>query len=81
MIRAIIIDDEVQARKLLQVLLKSHCKQVEVLEECTDLPNGVKAIRKHKPDLIFLDVEMPGHSGLELLDFFDEKLRKCIVMK
>jgi two-component system LytT family response regulator len=73
MIRAIIIDDEVQARKLLQVLLKSHCKQVEVLEECTDLPNGVKAIRKHKPDLIFLDVEMPGHSGLELLDFFDEK--------
>jgi hypothetical protein len=33
MIRAIIIDDEVQARKLLQVLLKSHCKQVEVLEE------------------------------------------------
>ncbi|MBL7771879.1 MAG: response regulator transcription factor [Chitinophagaceae bacterium] len=73
MIRALIIDDETQARKLLSTLLKQCCPQIEVLEECTDLPNGVKAIRKLKPDLIFLDIEMPGHSGLELLDFFDEK--------
>jgi two-component system LytT family response regulator len=46
---------------------------VQVVELCEDLPDGVKAIRKHKPDLIFLDIEMPGHSGLELLDFFDEQ--------
>jgi len=45
---------------------------VEVLELCSNLPEGVKAIRKLNPDLIFLDIEMPGHSGLELLDFFDE---------
>jgi len=45
---------------------------VQVVELCEDLPDGVKAIRKHKPDLVFLDIEMPGHSGLELLDFFDE---------
>lgn len=73
MIQAIIIDDELQGRKLLQALIKSHCTDIHVVEECCDLPNGVKAIRKHKPDLIFLDIEMPGHSGLELLDFFDEK--------
>lgn len=73
MIKAIIIDDEAQARKLLDTLVRENTPQVQVLELCSDLPNGVKAIRKLKPDLIFLDVEMPGHSGLELLDFFDEK--------
>ncbi|MBK8144083.1 MAG: response regulator transcription factor [Bacteroidetes bacterium] len=73
MIKAIIIDDETQGRKLLQALIISHCPQIQVLEECADLPNGVKAIRKHKPDLIFLDIEMPQHSGLDILDFFDEK--------
>jgi two-component system, LytTR family, response regulator len=73
MINAIIIDDELQGRKLLQALIKSHCPEINVVEECADLPNGVKAIRKHKPNLIFLDIEMPEHSGLELLDFFDEK--------
>lgn len=73
MIKAIIIDDESQARRLLNKLLQQYCAQVQVIDECADLPNGVKSIRKHKPDLVFLDIEMPGHSGLELLDFFDEK--------
>lgn len=73
MIKAIIIDDEVQGRKLLNVLIKAHCPQIEIMDESSDLPNGVKAIRKHKPDLVFLDIEMPGHSGLDILEFFDEK--------
>lgn len=72
MIKGIIIDDEIQGRKLLSTLLNTHCSQVEIVEQCDNLPNGVKAIRKLKPDLIFLDVEMPGHSGLELPDFFNE---------
>lgn len=72
MIIAVIIDDEVRARTLLSKMLKEYCSDVEVIADCEDLPNGVKAIRKYKPDLVFLDIEMPGHSGLELLDFFDE---------
>jgi len=72
MIKAIIIDDEARARSLLGKMLKEYCGDIEVVADCEDLPNGVKAIRKHKPDLVFLDIEMPGHSGLELLDFFDE---------
>ena len=71
-IKVIIIDDELRARNLLSGLLEEFCKDTQVLETCADLPNGVKAIRKHKPDLVFMDIEMPGHSGLELLDFFDE---------
>lgn len=73
MYTAIIIDDEKMARTLLEGMLYEYHKDVEVVDSCKDLPTGVKSIRKHKPDLVFLDIEMPGHSGLELLDFFDEQ--------
>lgn len=72
MIQAIIIDDEKRARVNLTLLLNEYCSDVKIIAECENLPEGVKAIRKNKPDLVFLDIEMPGHSGLELLDFFDE---------
>ena len=71
--KAIIIDDEKRARISLALLLQEFCPDVEVVAECENLPEGVKAIRKHNPDLVLLDIEMPGHSGLELFDFFDEK--------
>lgn len=70
--KAIIIDDELRARTLLAGMLKECAAGITVIAGCEDLPNGVKAIRRHKPDLVFLDIEMPGHSGLELLDFFNE---------
>lgn len=69
---ALLIDDEEMACRLLQGMLAQYCPQVDVVGICHDLPSGVKAIRKFKPDIVFLDIEMPGHSGLELLDFFDE---------
>lgn len=47
--------------------------EIKIIDDCDDLPSGIKSIRKHKPDVVFLDIEMPGHSGLEILDFFDEK--------
>lgn len=70
--KAIIIDDEPMARQLLNGILKQHCPQVEVVDMCANLPEGVKSIHKNRPALVFLDIEMPGHSGLELLDFFNE---------
>lgn len=72
-IKAIVIDDENHARILLRGMLNTFCPDVEIVGESGDLPNGVKVIRKQKPDIVFLDIEMPGHSGLELLDFFDEE--------
>lgn len=70
--KAIIIDDEKRARISLSLLLQEYCPDVKIVAECESLPEGVKAIRRNNPDLVLLDIEMPGHSGLELLDFFDE---------
>lgn len=70
---AIIVDDEPNARIALRGLLLENFADVEVLAECKDIPEAVKAITKLKPAIVFLDIEMPGYSGFELLDFFDEK--------
>lgn len=70
--KAVIIDDERRARQLLSAMLAEHCPQLEVVAEGEDLPSGVKAIKREQPDVVFLDIEMPGHSGLELLDFFED---------
>lgn len=72
-IKAIIVDDEDRARELLAGMLELYCPEVEVVASCPDVPHAVKAVRKFKPDLVFSDIEMPGHSGLEILDFFDEE--------
>lgn len=70
--KVIIIDDEKNARNLLQGMLNEYVPDVQIVEMCADLQAGVKAIYEHNPQLVFLDIEMPGHSGLELLDFFPE---------
>jgi two-component system, LytTR family, response regulator len=68
---AIIVDDEKMARTLLEGMLNLYCPEIEIVELCSDLPQAVKAIHKHKPQLVYLDIEMPGHSGLEIIDFFN----------
>lgn len=70
--KAIIIDDEPLARNLLRGMLTEYCPEVEVVDDCPDLATGVKSIHKHKPDVVFLDIEMPGQNGLEILDYFNE---------
>lgn len=71
--KALIVDDEERARVSLRYLIAEFLPHLEIVAECDGIPNAVKSIHKHKPDLVFLDIEMPGHSGLEILDFFDEK--------
>jgi two-component system LytT family response regulator len=71
MIRTIIIDDEPLASSIVQEFL-SKFAQFQVLEVCQDGFQGLKAIQQHKPDLIFLDVQMPKITGFEMLELLDE---------
>ena len=67
MLRSIIIDDEKRGRETLSNLLKENCPNVEIVATAGSKDEGIAAINKHKPDFIFLDVEMPGGSGFKLL--------------
>ncbi|MBS1637502.1 MAG: response regulator transcription factor [Bacteroidetes bacterium] len=65
--KAIIIDDERLARQELKNLLAAH-KEIEVVAECNDAETAKEKIKELAPDVIFLDVQMPGKSGFELLE-------------
>ncbi|WP_320052115.1 LytTR family transcriptional regulator DNA-binding domain-containing protein [uncultured Acetobacteroides sp.] len=72
MIRTLIIDDEEPARMLVQKFLKDF-SEIQVIGECSDGFAAAKSINEHKPDLIFLDVQMPKLSGFELLEIIEHK--------
>ncbi len=69
--KVIIVEDEKIASHLLQQMLLEIDINIEIVDRCYDLPSGVKSIKKNDPELVFLDVELPVYSGLQLLDFFD----------
>jgi len=72
MIKAVCIDDEMHCLKTLTMLLKEYCPDVEVMDKCNDAETGIRAIEKHKPELVFLDIEMPAMNGFELLEKIPE---------
>ena len=65
---AIIIDDEIHCRKTLDQQLKWTCPEVTVVSSCNGSKEGIEAIKKFQPDLVFLDIEMPEMNGFELLE-------------
>lgn len=71
-LRTIIIEDEEPARELLKHYLKEH-NEIEVIAECPDGFTGLKLISEMKPDLIFLDIQMPKLTGFEMLEVLEEK--------
>jgi two-component system, LytTR family, response regulator len=70
MIKAIVIDDEPLARSIVIEYLRDF-PEISVVHECNDGFEGVKAITQHKPDLIFLDIQMPKINGFEMLELLD----------
>ncbi len=68
--KIIVIDDEPLARSIVLEYIQEH-KDMEMVAECGDGFQGVKAIMQHKPDLIFLDIQMPKINGFEMLELLD----------
>jgi two-component system, LytTR family, response regulator len=70
--RVLVIDDEPLARMVVLEYLQPFNQQIEVLQECGDGFEGIKAIMQHQPDLIFLDVQMPKINGFEMLELVEQ---------
>lgn len=70
-ITAIIVDDELSARENLRYLLKNYCPNITIASEASNVDNAIIEIKKHKPHLVFLDIEMPQKNGFQLLESFN----------
>jgi len=71
-IRTLIVDDEAPAREIIKHYLK-ELEHIEVIGECADGFNALKTISAIKPDLVFLDIQMPRLTGIEMLEVMTEK--------
>lgn len=71
-IKAIIVDDEENARLILKNFVSEYCPSVEIIAEAEDVKSAVKLINKNEVDLVFLDIEMPNENGFALFDYFNK---------
>ncbi|SHG65472.1 LytR/AlgR family response regulator transcription factor [Flagellimonas flava] len=67
-LKAILVEDEANSREILRNYLAKYCPGVKLLGEASNIDEGLELIQKHKPDLVFLDVEMPFGNAFDLLD-------------
>ena len=68
MIKAVIVEDEKKSRETLRGLLRLYCPDITLVEEADGVASGLEAIRKHKPDVVFLDIQMPDGTGFKMLE-------------
>ena len=76
--RALIVDDEELARHIIREFLQTH-REIEIAAECANGFEAVKAVAEHKPDLIFLDVQMPKLTGFDVLELIGEDVSVIFV--
>jgi len=77
-LRTLIVDDEELARKVLRELLSAH-EEIEIIAECKNGLEAVKAVSEHKPDLLFLDVQMPKLTGFDVLELIGTEISVIFV--
>ena len=68
MIKCVLVDDETNALEMMEWLLKTYCPQAEIVAMCNTAEKGIEAINSHKPDVVFLDIEMPRMNGFDMLE-------------
>lgn len=73
MLRAVLIDDDDSNLSALSEKLSRHCPQIDIIDRCDNAPDGMKTIESHKPDIVFLDIEMPVMNGFVMLQQLNYK--------
>lgn len=69
--KVLIVDDEPKARSILKNIISEYCTVIDNIEEASSVNEAVKVINKQKPDIVFLDIEMPNENGFALFDYFN----------
>ncbi|HEX6891615.1 MAG TPA: response regulator, partial [Chryseolinea sp.] len=72
MLKSIIVDDELKSRETLRKMVTSYCEGIEVLATCQSVKEAVDAINTLTPDVVFLDVQMQGETGFDLLSKLED---------
>lgn len=78
MLRAVLVDDELLAREELEALL-AETREITVVGSCPNAVQGLRTLRETRPDLLFLDINMPGVDGLQMMSMIDPELMPCVV--
>ena len=78
--KAIVIDDEALDRQLIKELIRQYCKRISLVEDYPNINLGEQGIRTHQPDIVFLDINMPGGNGFDLLDRFSKTSRDFLLI-
>ncbi len=68
---ALIVDDEPKLREVLDIKLTQNCPSIKIIGKASNVPEAFEIIKKEKPNIVFLDIAMPGESGFDLLDRFE----------
>jgi two-component system LytT family response regulator len=72
MLRSIIVDDEFKSRESLKALIEKFCDNIQVAAVCQNGDEAIKAIDEHKPDVVFLDIQLQRETGFEILEKLDK---------
>lgn len=72
MLQTLLVDDEKRGRELLKMILATNCPEVKVIGEASNIKEAHALILQMEPDLVLLDIEMPGGTGFDLLSKFEE---------
>lgn len=78
MYKACIIDDESNSREVLELMINENHPDIEIIGTAANVEDGLLLINLHQPDIVFLDIEMPGGSGFDLVRSLKEPLPQII---
>jgi two-component system LytT family response regulator len=73
MLKAVIIDDEKNAVTAMEIAIKEYCPEVEIVGTALSAKDGMKEIQNKNPDIVFVDIEMPQMTGLEMIEQFGSR--------